>query len=121
MIGERGLNCRIVAALPVLALLAGCGSLSEQFGGSVWVTPGKYAYHSCKHLVPAERAQAARQKELEELMARAAQGTGGQAIGQMVYRTEYQQTVGERQAIVAELGRKRCSFESEQPSQRSVF
>lgn len=112
---------RTAAVVPLVALLAGCGSLGEQFGGSVWVTPGKYAYHNCKQLFPIEIGLAQRQKELEELMARAAQGTGGQFVGQMVYRTEYQQTVGERQAVASMLVSKRCTIESDRPSVRSVF
>ena len=49
---------------------------------------------------------AKRVKELEELMARAAQGSGGHFIGQAVYRTEYQQVLGERQVIASRDGGK---------------
>jgi hypothetical protein len=115
---------RHFAAVPLLAVLAGCGSsptLTDQFGTSMWVTPGKYAYHDCKQAQGIDRGYANRQKELEELMARAAQGTGGQVIGQMVYRTEYQQVVGERQQLAKALVDKQCYIESPRSSERTVF
>mgnify|MGYP001560848724 CR=1 FL=1 len=78
---------RALAVIPLLAALAGCGALSEQVGSSVWITPGKYAYHSCLQVLASERGYASRQRELEELMARAAQGSGGQAIGRSGWGT----------------------------------
>jgi hypothetical protein len=112
---------RNVTATALLAVLAGCSSLGEQFGGSVWVTPGKYAYHDCGRLLQTDASMANRQKELEELMTRAAQGTGGAVIGQAVYRTEYQQVLGERSELAAMLAKKRCAIDSPRPSERSVF
>ena len=113
---------RRLAALPLLAVLAGCGSsLSDQFGSSVWITPGKYAYHDCQQAQGLDRSFAERQKELEELMARASQGAGGQAIGQMVYRTQYQQVRGEREELAKTLVNKQCYIESPRSSERRVF
>ena len=54
-------------------------------------------------------------------MARAAQGPGGQAIGQIVYRSEYQQVLGERKALAAMFREKRCQIEGDSKSGRSVF
>jgi hypothetical protein len=115
---------RGLAAIPLLAVLAGCGassSVSDQFGSSVWVAPGKYAYHDCKQVQNIDRGYATRQRELEELMARAAQGAGGQVIGQMVYRTEYQQVRGERDELAKTLVSKQCYIESPRSSERRVF
>lgn len=112
---------RAAVALASLAALAGCGSLGDQFGSSVWVTPGKYAYHNCLQAQRVDRAMATRQQELEELMERAAKGSGGQAIGTMVYRSEYQQVLGERQELAKLFVQKRCQIESPRPSERSVF
>ncbi len=115
---------RGLAAIPLLAVLAGCGSstsMSDQFGSSVWVTPGKYAYHDCKQAQTIDLRYANRQKELEELMARASQGAGGQVIGQLAYRTEYQQVLGERQQLAKALVDRQCYIESPRSSERTVF
>ena len=112
---------RTIAVIPLLALLAGCASsMSEQFGHSVWITPGKYNYHNCLQAQEVDRPFAKRQQELEELMTRAAQG-GSEMIGTMVYRTEYQQVLGERKALADVLAKKRCALESKYSSDRSVF
>ena len=113
----------VLAAVLPCVLLAGCGSgaLQDQIGDSVWVQPGKYAYHDCLQARNIDVSYASRQKELEELMNRAAQGPGGEAIGQMVYRTEYQQVLGERRQLAALFVQKRCNVEGPSQSGRSVF
>ncbi len=113
----------LLAGLLPCLLLAGCGSsaLQDQVGDSVWVQPGKYAFHDCLQAQNSDRGFAGRQRELEDLMSRAAQGPGGAAIGQMVYRTEYQQVLGERRQLAIVLAQKRCSIEGNSPSGRSVF
>ena len=105
---------RSIAALPLVAALAGCG-------GTFWVSPGKYQYNSCLQMQRSDENYVKRIKELEELMARAAQGSGGHFIGQAVYRTEYQQVLGERQVIGAAMAEKRCQIEGGSASGRSVF
>ena len=112
---------RTAAAIPLLAMLAGCASsASEQFGHSIWVTPGKYNYHNCLQAQEADKGFATRQQLLEELMTRAAQGGGG-AVGSMVYRTEYQQVLGERKALADVFAQKRCALDSKRSSDRSMF
>jgi hypothetical protein len=111
-----------LAALPFLAVLAGCaGSASEQFGHSVWVAPQKYQYHDCLQAQEADRNFAVRQKELEELMARASKGPGGDVVNTMVYRSEYQQVLGERKEIAVVYEQKRCTLDSKRSSDRQVF
>jgi hypothetical protein len=113
---------RTLAAFPLAAVLAGCGSsMSEQLGHSVWIQPNKYQYHDCRQAQQVDRGFAVRQKELEELMTRAAQGPGGHAIGQMVYRTEYQQVLGERRALAERFEEKKCVLDSPRSSDRSMF
>ena len=109
------------AALVSLSVLAGCGSVSDQLGRSAWVTPGKYQYHSCQQIQGIDNGMAARQKDLEELMERASKGPGGAAIGTMVYQSDYQQVLGERKELAAQLVRKRCQIESPRTSDRQVF
>lgn len=116
------MTSRVLAAMPVIAILTGCGtSLQDQVGDSVWVTPRKYAYYDCLQLQGQDRGFAARQKDLEELMARAAQGPGGSMVGTLAYRTEYQQVLGERRGVAAIAAEKRCQIEGDSRSGRSVF
>ena len=113
---------RAVAALPLLALLAGCsGSLSDQLGHSAWVAPGKYQFHDCLQAQGADRGYARQQKELEELMTRASKGPGGDVVNTMVYRSEYQQVLGERKEIAQVLEQKQCTLDSKRTSDRQVF
>ena len=113
---------RAVASIPLLLTLAGCGgSFTDQFGTSVLVTPGKYDYHSCQQLQNLDRGMAVRQKELEELMARAAKGTGGNMIGQVAYRSDYQVVLADRELIARQMTQKRCVLDSNRSSDRSMF
>jgi hypothetical protein len=110
-----------LAALPLLAMLAACGSPTEKLGTSAWVTPGKYQFHNCLQAQQVDNVMARRQGNLEELMNRAEKGPGGAAVNFMVYRTEYQQVLGEREQLAAQLKEKRCSIESPRTSDRQVF
>jgi hypothetical protein len=113
---------RSLAVLPLLTALAGCGgSPSQGLGTSFWVTPGKYQFHNCLQAQQVDAGFASRQKELEELMNRAEKGPGGAAVNFMVYRTEYQQVLGEREQLAALFQEKRCSVESPRKSDRQVF
>ena len=113
---------RAAAAAPLLAmLLANCGGMGALVGDSVWVTPGKYQFHDCQRLIDTEAVRRHRGKELEELMAKAAQSPGGQVVGTMAYRTEYQQTVGEQKMLAATIAEKRCRDDRESVSAQSVF
>jgi hypothetical protein len=111
-----------LATLPFLVALAGCGSAgSANFGHSVWVAPGKYQYHDCLQAQEADLRYSARQKELEELMGRASKGPGGDVVNTMVYRSEYQQVLGERKEIAQVYEQKRCTLDSKRSSDRQVF
>ena len=121
-VGTMNAAFQPLAALALLAALAGCGgSASEQFGHSAWVAPGKYRFHNCLQAQEADRGFAARQKEIEELMARAAKGPGGDVVNAMVYRSEYQQVLGERREIAQVYEEKRCTVDSKRSSDRQVF
>ncbi len=110
-----------LAALPLLAMLAACGSPTEKLGTSAWVTPGKYQFHNCLQAQQVDNVMARRQGDLEELMNRSEKGTGGAVVNFMVYRTEYQQVLGEREQLAAQLKEKRCNIESPRTSDRQVF
>lgn len=112
----------VAAALTAFATLSGCGSvMTEQFGHSMLVTPGKYSYYNCIQAQRLDDGMAIRQKEYEELMERAAKGQGGSMIGNAVYRSPYNQILGERAELRRLMVEKRCSIESPRTSDRQVF
>ena len=100
------------------ALLAGCGGIT---GTSVWVTPRSYEFQDCKQLVNLAQMFRNRTKELEQLMAKAASSPGGQVIGTLAYRTEYQQALGQEKEATAMAAEKRCLDEGSGLSAQSVF
>ena len=113
----------VVAAMaPLLAaLLGGCGSMGAVMGDSVWITPNKYQFHNCKQLMDIETGNRKRTKDLEELMAKAAQSPGGAIVGTLAYRTEYQQRLGEKTVVENVIGEKRCRVDRDSVSAQSVF
>jgi hypothetical protein len=110
------------AAMPLFVILAGCGgSYSDQFGSSILISPAKYAYHGCLHLQDADNTARMRQKQLQELMTRAAKGPGGNVVGQIAYRSDYEVARAEREMIAQEMTKKQCVLDSKRSSERSMF
>jgi hypothetical protein len=109
------------AAVCLAACLAGCSSMSEQTAASAFISPGAYDVYTCQDVEKLSASMRARQVELEQLMARASQGAGGELVSSIAYRSEYAQARG----MVAELAKakadKRCASESEFSSKRAVF
>ena len=101
--------------------VAGCGSISERTAAAAFSSPGKYDIYTCGDLEIASLSLRNRQLELEQLMARASQGPGGEFVNIIAYRGEYAQGRGE----LVELGRakanKQCASESKYLSGRAVF
>jgi hypothetical protein len=83
---------RVAAAGAVLALalmLSGCADM----GGDAWTTafadPAAYELYDCKQLEPVRKSLAAREAELQGLMAKAQTGTGGPVVSELAYRNDY--------------------------------
>jgi hypothetical protein len=88
-------------AVVVLALtLSGCADL----GGDAWTTafadPAAYELYDCKQLEPVRKTLAAREAELQGLMAKAQTATGGAVVSELAYRNDYVSVRG--QARLAE-------------------
>ena len=62
-----------------------------------------------------------RQRELEQLMARASQGAGGEFINTIAYRGEYAQARGELVELAKAKADKQCASENQFSSGRAVF
>jgi hypothetical protein len=83
---------RVAAAGAVVALalaLSGCADM----GGDSWTTafadPATYELYDCKQLEAARKGLAARQAELQGLMAKAQTATGGAVVSELAYRNDY--------------------------------
>jgi hypothetical protein len=113
-------RCAISAALLAFAL-AGCGTSGEDLAARAMVSPGKYQFHNCKMLTGLTQSYRARITELQQLMDRAAQGPGGQAVGTLAYRNEYLQMRGELREVQVAMAEKNCDSEAASTSQRSVY
>jgi len=110
-----------VVAILMAAAVAGCGSISERTAAAAFTSPGKYDIYTCGDIERTALGLRTRQLELEQLMARASLGAGGEFASIIAYRGEYAQGRGE----LVELGRakanKQCASESQYSSGRAVF
>jgi hypothetical protein len=101
--------------------LAGCGTISEQSAATAFTSPGKYNVYTCQDIENATGLTRKRQVELEQLMARASQGTGGQFVNAIAYRSEYSQVRGDLVELGKAKAEKQCATESKFSSGRAVF
>ena len=115
-----GLLLGMVGAL-LAALLPGCASLSEDMAARATIAPGKYSVYTCRDIEDRTRVVRTRELELEQLMARSAQGPGGQVVNAIAYQGEYLQARGEIKLLAEAAADKQCSSQSKWSSERSVF
>jgi hypothetical protein len=112
---------RAVAAVVLASGLAGCGTIGEGDTGSAVTSPGKYNMYTCQDIERNFLTLRARQVELEQLMARASQGVGGELVNTIAYRGEYSQKTGELSELARAKADKQCATESKFSSGRAVF
>src|SRR5262245_55129327 len=78
--------------IAALAVLAGCAS--DEAASRFLVDPGRYVLYGCTEIATAAKANSTRQREIEALMSKAGEGTGGQLASTLAYRPEYAQLRG---------------------------
>jgi len=100
------LFCVLAAALAATSL-AGCAT---QGGGegSFLVTPGKYDLYTCPQMAQQTSEMRVREKELNELIARAGDGPGGALASTLAYRTDYLQVRGNLNELAKSSAAKNC-------------
>jgi hypothetical protein len=83
---------RVAAAVGLFALALGLSGCADM-GGDAWTTafadPAAYELYECKQLEPVRKSLAARQAELQGLMAKAQTATGGAVVSELAYRNDY--------------------------------
>lgn len=89
------------------ALLSGCAN-SEDSLSSFLVAPGNYVLFSCDDIARTAKSTEARQKELEQLMAKDSTGATGRIIADTTYGTEYVTTRGQLKSLRATAAEKNC-------------
>lgn len=106
-------------AVALLALsLAGCGGGGY---GDWLVAPGKYTIYNCGQLAGTARSLKVQEANLQGLLTRSSQGPGGDFVGTIAYRSEYQQTQAQYRAVMQAMSDKNCSSQSKWSSERSLF
>jgi outer membrane murein-binding lipoprotein Lpp len=101
--GKTGM---IMASLMGALALSGC--VSDDTMSTIMVSPGKFILYTCPELITQGRTMAARQRQLESLMAKARQGTGGEFVNAVAYREEYLVNLGEMKDLRAQAKEKDC-------------
>jgi hypothetical protein len=67
--------------------LAGCANMGDSMT-TAFADPAKYELYDCKQLETERKTLAARQAELQGLMAKAETGTAGTVVAELAYRNE---------------------------------
>jgi hypothetical protein len=96
------------AGLLVVGLLAGC-STSDGVGTFI-VDPGRYSVYHCDGLTARLKAVLTREEELSNLMQRASDGGGGALIGNLSYRADYENALGEEKVLRRTAAEKKCEL-----------
>jgi hypothetical protein len=109
-----------MAAL-LAGVLAGCSSVNDNAYTSIFTSPGKYNINTCQEIENMIAGTRGRQTELEQLIARASQGAGGNVVTAMAYRTEYVQARADLAQLKQAKEDKQCVAESKFSSGRAVF
>jgi hypothetical protein len=100
--------------------LAGCAAGGDGVS-SMLVTPGAYNTYDCVQLENAVRGHRQKIVEMEQLMARAAKGPGGDFVNAVTYRSEYEFSRGQYKELMRAAADKNCPAQSKWSSERSVF
>jgi hypothetical protein len=104
----RRLAAVLFGIMPAV-LLSGC-AMSDDTVSSFLVAPGKYVLYSCDDIARTAKATQARQKELEQLMAKAGTDPGAQMIASATYGTDYASARGEMKDLRAAAVERKCNF-----------
>jgi hypothetical protein len=98
----------IVAGIMAALALSGCAT--DDTMSTILVSPGKFILYTCPELIRTGRTMAARQRELESLMAKSRQDAGGEFVNVVAYRQEYLTNLGEMKDLRAQAKEKQCAL-----------
>src|ERR1700738_929927 len=87
--------------------LAGCANMGDSMT-TAFADPAKYELYECKQLETERKVLAARQAELQGLMAKAETGVGGTVVAELAYRNEYLAVRGQSRFAEEAWQRNKC-------------
>lgn len=96
-------------ACGLAVLLSGC-AMSDENLSRVMVAPGKFSLYTCPELVAKGKELTKRERELQDLMAKANAGTGGGIVSALAYRPEYVAAQGEMRDVREAAAAKQCDL-----------
>jgi hypothetical protein len=100
--------------------LSGCGTGLGNGPGSWLVDPGKFEGFHCNDIATRWKADDDREKELRNLMDKAAQAPGGGVIGQLTYRSDYESIQTEKRMLQQQAAEKNCSLTATYQSDQGI-
>ena len=111
-----------ITAVLLTATIAGCAgagnSTAQDNPYGAYTDPAKFTLYPCPALQQRAREVADRQRELEELMAKAGNDAGGRLINTLAYRNEYFAVRGEMIEIQKAAAHKSCPPIATDPTPR---
>jgi hypothetical protein len=90
------------------AVLAGCGTNEEV--GTYLVDPGRYSFYHCGDLKTQLTVLLKRETELHNLIDKASEGGGGTVIGNLSYRAQYDDVLGQEKVLQRTAAEKNCDL-----------
>lgn len=86
------------------------GCTSSDGIGTFIVDPGHYSAYHCKDFGARLTGLVRREQQLRALMDKASEGAGGQMIGNLSYRAEYEDVLGEEKVLRQSAAEKNCTL-----------
>ncbi|RKE72902.1 hypothetical protein DFP91_0775 [Pseudorhodoplanes sinuspersici] len=110
---------RFVSAILCLVALTGLAACAGSEGLSL-SRPGKYNLYNCALLNEQGANLVKRERQLQDLMQKAAQGPGGEIASTLAYKSEYNITQGDLREIERVGAEKKCVLKHRSVSDQVV-
>jgi hypothetical protein len=99
-----------IAAAAIASVWLSACAMSDDRLSSFLVAPGKYVLFTCDDIARTAKTTQTRQKELEQLIAKASTDAGGRLISDATYGAEYATTRGQMKELRAAAAERKCNF-----------
>jgi hypothetical protein len=100
----------VAGAAAALAVLVVFGCSANQDVSSLLVDPGHYSAYHCKDFPPQLALLTTREETLRNLMDKAKESDGGAIVGDLSYRADYEDVLGEEKVLRHAAAEKNCDL-----------